>query len=109
MQPHLHLWGFQSKKGNPFSILIQSVLDEQLLFSLPFLNTTCVFLFKSPPKYENPSHFLSTTNPSDQYNKQFKDCELHSTNKPIFMLLNMNACARVVQTIIQTKDLKYKP
>lgn len=66
-----HYKGFQPKKGNSLSIkLIQSVLDKQLLFNVTLLNSTSVFLFRTPPKYDNLSHFVSITNPSDQYNNK---------------------------------------
>jgi len=54
--------GLTPKKGNPLSIvLVRPVLYEQTFFKAFSLNTSRVFLFTSPLKYENPSHFLSIT------------------------------------------------
>ena len=98
MQYHLRLGRFQPKKENLLSIvLVQSVLDEQPLFNVSLLNMIHVFVFRNPPKYENPFHFLLTTNPSDQYNNQNINClNYNSTIKWTFMPLDMSAGARIV-------------
>lgn len=58
MQRHLRMGDFQPKKVNPLLIvLIQIVLDEQSSFNVCLPNTTGVFIFKTPSKYENPNTF----------------------------------------------------
>lgn len=65
------------KEGNPLSMVsVLLVIYEQTLFKAFSPNTTHDFLFRSPPKYENPSHFLSITHHSDRHKTNMNKDEL---------------------------------
>lgn len=71
MQCHLRLGGFPTQdRTSTLNSIVCSFLDEQPLFNAPIPNTIHVFIFSITYKYEKPYHFLSTTNPSDQYKTQ---------------------------------------
>ena len=71
-------------------VLVQSVLDEKT-YTMSLFSILLVSFYLVPSKYDNLFHFLSTTNPSDQY----------KTQKIVFLNYNYNKT-----NIIYTFDMK---
>jgi hypothetical protein len=86
------------KEIHTYSIGLQSYVTKS--YSLPWhLITNREFLTKTPPRYEIPSHFLSTTIPGDwlnhDYNQNRRTTSINKTNS-----CKMH-CSYLQKTILQ--------